>query len=155
LTIKINYPAEFNFNSSDQESIRTDNSFDLGFVKAFEQGNINLSGFMNSQGGENKKFEVLVGVELKDMKKFLIINKAESVVSLVSNPLTLGVKINDVNTYSASIGEVLHVNVDYKNNYNVPLNNMVLKVVFDGSYFDYKKLIPNKGYFTFGNKTIT
>ncbi len=155
LVVKINYPAEFNFNSSDQEAIRTDNTFDLGFVRSFEQGNINLSGFMNSQGGENKKFEVLIGIELKDMKKFFVINKSESVVSLVSNPLSLNVKVNDVSTYSASIGEMLHVSLDYKNNYNVPLNNMVLKVVFDGTYFDYKKLIPNKGYFTFGNKTIT
>jgi hypothetical protein len=153
--VKINYPAEFNFNSSDQEAIRTNNTFDLGFVKSFEQGSINLSGFMNSQGGENKKFEVLVGVELKDLDKFLIINRSESVVSLVSNPLSLNVKVNDLNTYSASIGETLHVVLDYKNNYNVPLNNMVLKVVFDGTYFDYKKLIPNKGYFTYGNKTIT
>ena len=155
LVVKINYPAEFNFNSSDQEAIRTNNTFDLGFVKSFEQGSINLSGFMNSQGGENKKFEVLVGVELKDLDKFLIINRSESVVSLVSNPLSLNVKVNDLNTYSASIGETLHVVLDYKNNYNVPLNNMVLKVVFDGTYFDYKKLIPNKGYFTYGNKTIT
>jgi len=155
LVIKVNYPAEYNFESSDQESIRTNNEFDLGFVRQLEQGAIKLTGTMNSQGGENKKFEVLMGIDLKDKKEFLMIGKAESVVSLVSNPLNLSVLVNESSVYSASLGETLNVLVHYKNNYGVPLNNMVLKVVFDGEYFDYKKLQPNKGYFTYGNKTIT
>ncbi|MFA5230521.1 MAG: hypothetical protein WC422_03995 [Candidatus Paceibacterota bacterium] len=124
-------------------------------MRQFEQGSIKLTGTMNSQGGENKKFEVLMGIDLKDKKEFLIIGKAESVVSLVSNPLNLNVLVNESSVYSASLGETLNVLVHYKNNYGVPLNNMVLKVVFDGEYFDYKKLQPNKGYFTYGNKTIT
>lgn len=155
LIIKANYPLEYNFESSDQESIRTNNEFDLGFVRPLEQGAIKLTGMMNSQGGENKKFEILIGIALKDKKEFLIIGKAESVVSLVSNPLSLNVLVNESSVYSASLGETLHVLVHYKNNYGVPLNNMVLKVIFEGEYFDYKKLQPNKGYFTYGNKTIT
>jgi len=153
--MKVNYPAEFNFDSSDQESIRSGNEFDLGFVRGFEQGNIKMSGTMKSQGGENKKFEVLVGINLEDKKEFLVIGKAEAVVALVSNPLNLNLLVNERSSYSASIGETLNILVHYKNNYGVPLNNMVLKVVFEGDYFDYKKLLPNKGYFTFGNKTIT
>lgn len=155
LVMKVNYPAEFNFSSSDQESIRSGNEFDLGFVRGFEQGNIKMSGTMKSQGGENKKFEVLVGINLEDKKEFLVIGKAEAVVALVSNPLNLNLLVNERGSYSASIGETLNILVHYKNNYGVPLNNMVLKVVFEGDYFDYKKLLPNKGYFTFGNKTIT
>jgi hypothetical protein len=155
LVVKVNYPAEFNFDSSDQESIRTNNTFDLGFVRKLEQGNIKLSGTMKSQGGENKKFEVLVGINLEDKNEFLVISKGEAVVSLVSNPLSLNLLVNEQSTYSASIGETLNILVHYKNNYGVPLNNMVLKIVFEGTYFDYKELMPNKGYFTFGNKTIT
>jgi len=124
-------------------------------VRKLEQGNIKLSGTMKSQGGENKKFEVLVGIDLKDKNEFLIISKGEAVVSLINNPLSLNLLVNEQSTYSASIGETLNILVHYKNNYGVPLNNMVLKVVFEGNYFDYKKLSPNKGYFTFGNKTIT
>lgn len=155
LAIKINYPDEFNFNSSDQEAIRENNIFNLGYVRKSEQGSIKLTGTMNSQGGENKKFEVLIGIDLKDKKEFLVIGKEESVVTLVSNPLSLNLLVNERNTYSASLGETLNLSVYYKNNYGVPLNNMVLKVMFEGDYFDYKKLQPNKGYFTFGNKTIT
>ena len=155
LVLKINYPAEYNFEISDQEAIRTNNEFDLGFVRQFEQGSIKLTGSMQSQGGENKKFEVLIGIDLKDKKEFLIIGKTESVVTLISNPLNLNVLVNESSIYSASLGETLHVLVHYQNNYGVPLNNMVLKVVFEGDYFDYKKLQPNKGYFTYGNKTIT
>jgi len=76
-------------------------------------------------------------------------------MSLVSNPLNLNLLVNERANYTASIGETLNILAHYKNNYGVPLNNMVLKVTFEGDYFDYKKLSPNKGYFTFGNKTIT
>ncbi|MDD3155944.1 MAG: hypothetical protein PHP14_00355 [Candidatus Pacebacteria bacterium] len=153
--LRLNYPEEFNFGFSDQEVIRNGNDFDLGFVKKLEQGNIKFSGNMSSQGGENKKFEALVGINLEDKDEFLVMGKAESVVSLVNNPLNLDLLINERSIYSASLGETLNVLAHYKNNYGVPLNNMVLKVVFEGDYFDYKKLLPNKGYFTFGNKTIT
>lgn len=155
LAVKINYPEEYILKSSDLEMALDKNIFDLGFVKAFQQGKINLSGSMRSQGGENKKFEIFVGVYLKDVEKFLIIKKIDSVVSLISNPLSLTTLINSQSNYNASVGETLNIKVAYQNNYNVPLNNLVLKVVFEGSYFDYKKLLPNKGYFTFGNKTIT
>jgi hypothetical protein len=155
LALKLNYPEEFNFSFSDQEVIRSGNNFDLGFVKKLEQGNIKFSGSMGSQGGENKKFEALVGINLEDKDEFLVIGKAESVISLVSNPLNLDLLINERSVYSASLGETLNILAHYKNNYGVPLNNMVLKVVFEGDYFNYKKLLPNKGYFTFGNKTIT
>ena len=155
LVLRLNYPEEFNFGFSDQEVIRNGNDFDLGFVKKLEQGNIKFSGNMSSQGGENKKFEALVGINLEDKDEFLVMGKAESVVSLVNNPLNLDLLINERSIYSASLGETLNVLAHYKNNYGVPLNNMVLKVVFEGDYFDYKKLLPNKGYFTFGNKTIT
>ncbi|MFA5092311.1 MAG: hypothetical protein WC483_07440, partial [Candidatus Paceibacterota bacterium] len=109
LVLKINYPAEYNFEISDQEAIRTNNEFDLGFVRQFEQGSIKLTGSMQSQGGENKKFEVLIGIDLKDKKEFLIIGKTESVVTLVSNPLNLNVLVNESSIYSASLGETLHV----------------------------------------------
>ncbi len=155
LVLRLNYPEEFTFGFSDQEVVRSGNDFDLGFVKRLEQGNIKFSGSMNSQGGENKKFEALVGIYLEDKDEFLVMGKSESVVSLVNNPLSLDLLVNERNTYSASLGETLNVLAHYKNNYGIPLNNMVLKVVFDGDYFDYKKLLPNKGYFTFGNKTIT
>jgi len=56
MAIKVEYPAEFNFENSDQEIIRNGNIFNLGFVRALEQGNIKISGNMRSQGGENKKF---------------------------------------------------------------------------------------------------
>lgn len=153
--MQIAYPKEYVFNSSDSESIRTNETFDLGFVSKFQQGKINLNGSMRSQGGENKKFEIILGIKNPDSENVLVISKASSVVSLVSNPLNLSVLVNDQSSHAASVGESLNVKIVYKNNYNVPLNNLVLKVVFDGSHFDYKKLLPNKGYFTFGNKTIT
>lgn len=155
ILVQIAYPKEYVFNSSDSESIRTNETFDLGFVSKFQQGKINLNGSMRSQGGENKKFEIILGIKNPDSENVLVISKASSVVSLVSNPLNLSVLVNDQSSHAASVGESLNVKIVYKNNYNVPLNNLVLKVVFDGSHFDYKKLLPNKGYFTFGNKTIT
>ncbi len=154
LAIKIIYPIEYVFNTSDSESIRKDNLFDLGVVDGFQQGKIGLTGSMKSQGGENKKFEILLGIPKED-DQFLLIKKVDSVVSLVSNPLHLAAFVNGQSTHNASVGENVEVKVAYKNNYNVPLNNLVLKVVFEGDYFDYKKLLPNRGYFTFGNKTIT
>ncbi len=155
LAIQVIYPAEYVFGTSDIESIRKDNIFDLGFVNKFQQGKINLTGTMKSQGGENKKFDIVIGVQKSNSDDILVINKASSVVSLVSNPLSLTTLVNDSPSHSASVGDTLDIKIIYKNNYNVPLNNLTLKVVFDGNYFDYKKLLPNKGYFTFGNKTIT
>jgi len=110
---------------------------------------------LNNQGGGNKKFEILVGIYLKDMDKFLVINKTEAFVTLASNPLSLNVLVNNAPTYVANIGETLNISVNYKNNYNVALNNLTLKVALSGDYFNFKRLIPNKGYFTYVNKTIT
>jgi len=109
--VQIAYPKEYVFNSSDSESIRTNETFDLGFVSKFQQGKINLNGSMRSQGGENKKFEIILGIKNPDSENVLVISKASSVVSLVSNPLNLSVLVNDQSSHAASVGESLNVKI--------------------------------------------
>lgn len=150
LAIRMVAPSEFNMTNTDGL-----NEWDLGNVNALQKGKVDIVGNLGNQGGENKKFDFLIGINLKDMNEFLILNKKSAFVSMVSNPLSLKTTVNSVAVYNANIGERLTVTMNYKNNYSIALNNLTLKATLTGDYFDFKQLMPNKGYFTYANKTIT
>jgi hypothetical protein len=47
------------------------------------------------------------------------------------------------------------VKIHYKNNYTEAIKSVVIKMTFDGTMFDFKKIQPGKGLFSSKNKTLT
>jgi len=149
------YPEGYILNESNIISEENNNTFNLGDIGPNAQGFITLNGYISGQGGENKKFNVSIGTYNDLTKTFLPIASLDSFSSLVTNPLVLGVTINDETSGVVNAGDMLNISIKYQNNYQVGIQSLVLKVILEGDMFDYTTLSTSKGYFSAKNQTIT
>lgn len=152
IRLEIEWPNDFNFESSVPAPSQKNNLWYLGAVAPGVQNKIDITGSLTSSGGEGRKFVFKVLMYLDDTPYTL--TRAESILAVVPNPLELTATVNGDIAYNADPGETLNFKISYRNNYSQALNNVIVKATFDGSMFDFSTIKTGRGFYNSKTKTI-
>jgi len=67
-------------------------------------------------------------------------------VSILESPLNLSIYVNNSKDYIAKNAEALEYRIDYENNTDIALSEVVIKANLEGQMFNLSSLLTN-GYF--------
>ncbi len=154
IEIRVEWPEGFNLVDSTPKtlSVSENNQWKLGTILPNGSGKIKITGLLYGEAGETKKMKFILGV--KRGSDFLPLEKTEGYITLASNPLEITALVNGEKKYNANLGEVLKVEINFKNNYATPLRNLILKTVLDSEIFDFNSLRAPKAFFSLRDKTL-
>lgn len=152
--VKLNYPAGFNYGSSQPQASLGGDTWNLGDLQSGAEGKIIVQGtFGSSQSGEEKKLEVQFLV-LGQNGEYFVQSSAEMVTAISSQPLLVTLEnLDRQEGDSVSPGTTLNFAVRYKNNAPVAATGVNIVVSLDSKALDFSSLQAQGGQVVGG--TIT
>ncbi len=141
LSFKIIYPPQFS-KTSEQITEVSDTSGKLD-----AKGKVSLP--------DNSVFDIKAQVVISLMNKDYVVAEKNVAVTVSPSPLSLRISLNDSDSYIANPGDTLNYFIVYKNNTEVPLQNIQLSAKFTGEMYDFTSLNSNGGSFNSLNRTVT
>jgi hypothetical protein len=157
LRIKLEYPDDFSFKNADPAPKSKDetNIWEISSLKPGEKKTINLNGVLNGQEMENKIIRGYIG-RIED-DNFLQYSQSEFVTQISPAPILLTVSINGIeNDCKIDSGQALSYKINFKNNTDVALSELILEVQLRDSIFDVRDIdLGGKGFFDSRANTIT
>ena len=153
LTVKLKYPDQFTFSSSNPKVSRDNNSWDIGTLQPGQTGKIIISGKLEGERDNIKKAEASIGVV--ENGEFVTFNSESASTKIIFSPLSIAQAVNGQQGLNINSGDTLEFQIRYKNSGNIGLRNVIITEQIDSSVLDYASLKLDKGSFDIDNKTIT
>lgn len=157
LVIKLEYPDDFSFKISDPAPKSKDetNIWEVGSLRSGEKKTINLSGSLNGQEMENKVLRGTIG-QMQD-GNFVQYSLSEFVTQISPAPIVLSASIESAESdCKVNAGQELRYTIGFKNNTDIALKELILKVYLQDNVFDTTSVdLNNKGFFDSKTNTIT
>lgn len=150
LSLKIDYPPIFKFISSNPSS--ENNLWKINQIKKNSSDEVELIGQLIGQEGQSANLVVSI---LKNIsgKSYVLNSQNYSLVIAPSN-LALDILLNNDYYYIPKIGDFLEYTFRYKNNLNIPLENIVLTAKLDSPLFDFTNIKTNAHFDSLNNVFI-
>jgi len=133
--LELKYPQNFTFKGASTSSVDSINLWNLGDLKKGDKGDLTVSGTVYGQENSSFNIEGIISAKINAQK--YIINKKISNINIAPSPLALNFIINNQSSYVASLGEDLKYEINYKNNTDTALKDVILKVSLKGAMFDF------------------
>ncbi|MFH1129134.1 MAG: hypothetical protein V1686_00135 [Patescibacteria group bacterium] len=157
LVIKLEYPDDFSFKTSDLAPKSKDetSTWEVGSLNPGEKKTINLSGSLNGQEMENKILRATIG-QMKD-GNFLKYSLSDFVTQISPAPIVLLASVGGTESdCKVDVGQELKYTVSFKNNTDIALRELILKVYLQDGVFDFREIdLGGKGFFDSRTNTIT
>ena len=153
LIIKIQYPNQFTFTSSNPKTSENDNMWNIGSLSAGQSGKIVVSGKLEGEKDNVKKVKASIGI--LDQNNFVEYNSESAETKIIFSPLSIAQAVNGKGNQNISIGDTLNFEIIYRNNGNIGLRDVIITEKIDSSVLDYSSLKLENGSFNFDEKTIT
>jgi len=155
LRVELIYPSGFTFKSAEPEPIEENNIWQIEKISKGERGTIKILGTLEGLEGENKIRKASLG-EVEN-NKILRYSQTNSITQISSSPLLISLLLNNkTETINLDAGERLNYKIEFKNNTDIALSQLILKAYFQGEMFDFRTLsLRNKGFFDSLNNVIT
>jgi len=151
--LKIIYPGGFKFKEASATSSISNNIWNFERISKVDgEKNITIKGAL--QGVDQSFFEVKSQFFVKFNNKEYLINEKSSRLSIASSPLSLSILANNSLNYVAGINDTINYQISYRNNTDVGLNDVVIKIKLSGEMFDFSTLQSN-GNFDSVTNTMT
>jgi len=150
--LKLDYPVFFTFKNATLQPSSGNNLWKIGdLIKNSEKGSLIIQGKVLSA---EKSFFEIKGVLKAEVsgQKFLISEKAAT-INIAASPLSLNISLNDQPNYLAFPGDSLKYKINYRNNSDVGLNDIVIKAKLTGEMFNFQSL-RSSGFFSSKDNTI-
>lgn len=149
LKIKLEYPYDFQFKSSEPapKSEDEDDIWEIDFLRPGEKKTINLVGILSGQEMENKVIKAFIGRTEDD--NFIQYSQSEFITQISLAPIVLVSSIDGIEgDCKVNPGQQLKYRIKFKNNTDVALRELILKVYLKDSVFDVREIkLDNKGFF--------
>ncbi|MFA5386608.1 MAG: hypothetical protein WC297_03020 [Candidatus Paceibacterota bacterium] len=152
VALEVKYPDNFNFKSSSVSSTQDGAVWQIGNLKKGEKNNLVIAGTISGPEQSFFSIEGTISAEI-DGQKYVISQKTSN-INIASSPLSLTFSVNKNSSYVASLNDGLNYSLTYKNNTDVPLKDVVLKVTLKGAMFDFSTT-NTSGSFDSKNNVIT
>ncbi|MBU3922763.1 hypothetical protein KJ684_00800 [Patescibacteria group bacterium] len=151
LRIEIDYSSDFELKESNPEPIN--GVWEIESLEVGEKGIIDLIGVLQGLEMENKILKTTIGKQ--ENGKFIQYSQAEFVTQISPSPILLNIKArNHDDDCILNIGQSISYDVEFKNNTDVALRELILKVYLDSRAFDFKTVENNKGFFDSRDNSI-
>jgi len=151
LRIQLFYPLGFNYTSADINPIDGNNVWSWNNLKDHESGEINIHGIIVGEVGSY--YEMGININLITQGQVIALDKKTTMLNILEAPLNLAVYLNNSKDYIARNAEQLEYRIDYQNNTDLALSEVIIKADLEGSMFNYQSLLTN-GYFDYLKKEI-
>ena len=150
--LELKYSDAFRFKGASASSTQGNNIWQIGDFRKGDKNNLVITGTVY---GPEQSFFPIEGIISVDIggQKYVIVDKTSS-INIASSPLSLTLAVNNGSSYVASPGDTLKYDVAYKNNTDVALKDVVLKVSLSGTMFDFTSVQTN-GFFNSKDNSIT
>lgn len=156
LRIELSYPDDFKFDSANPKpDAEFNNVWEIGIFKSGEKQSIEIKGLLNGQEGESKAFRALIGKI--ENKVFLQYGQSEIVTQISPSPLPLFIEIQRLEgDCNLNPSQKLDYKIEFRNNTDVALSELILKAYFQDNVFDFKNLeLGGIGFFDSQKNIIT
>lgn len=156
LYLKIEYPTGFQFIESTVDRYRNEkNLWKIGTLEPAKERIIKIKGIIDGNDLDEKVFRAEVGI-LNEDGSFRVYGEKIDTVVLKKSFLDLAIFINgkDQDTNIALAGDILRVNLAWKNNLPVKIENGSIEVKLRGIALDEQSISVTKGFYRAADKTL-
>jgi len=155
LRVELIYPSGFSFQQAEPEPVVGNNIWEIEELEPDQRGTIKVSGTLEGLQGEKKILKTFVN-KVKNGKS-LQYTQVSSTTKISSSPLLLSVSLNNEQEVdNVNPGERLKYKIEFKNNTDIALSQLILEADLKGGGFDFQDLnLQEKGFFDSLNNTIT
>ncbi len=153
IRVRIDYPTQFVFTSSDPRSSEGNNIWYVGSLPAGQGGKITVAGKLSGNRDEIKLAKITVGANSNG--EFVSYNEAEAKTKIVSSPLAITQTVNGLSDLNANAGDKLQFEINYKNEGTLGLRDVNVSEHLDSTVLDYATLDIAGGVYDASSKTIT
>lgn len=143
LEVQAFYPLGFDFIDAINAPSEGNDFWSLGDLGPNENGKILITGTIIGQTDSYYSFSAQLSLLVN--KNLVSLDKMTSGVSIQASPLKLALSLNDASDYIVSLGETLNYKVEYQNNTEVDLKEVILKVKLNSDLFDLNS-VQSSGY---------
>lgn len=147
--IELKYPNFFSFKGASEAPLKGGNLWNISKLKAGESGQMVVSGKVIAP--EQSFFDIAASVKIGFNGEKKAVNAKAASVNVASSPLGLSVKLNSQSDYISRLDDDLNYAIYYRNNGDVGLNDVVIKVKLKGEMFDFGQMRTNGSFDSFNN----
>ena len=151
LKIQLFYPLGFNFSDSDVKPVDGNDVWNWGNLQPKERAEINIQGVIIGEVGSY--YEIGANINLIAENQIITLEKKTAMTNILQSPLNISIYINNAKDYIARPGEILEYRIDYQNNTDIALSEVIIKTEITGSMFNLSSVFTN-GYFDSLKKQI-
>lgn len=153
MRITAEFPTGFTFQSADPRSTNRD-QWTIGTLAPGQSGKIVITGTLDGQWNEFKSANFKLGY-FDGTGQFVSYNESSAQTQMVASPLSVKQIVNDQESYTANLGETLRYSIEYANNGDIGLRDVIVTMHFDDPYVNWSKLTLDKGSADERTRTIT
>lgn len=149
--LQLVYPSNFLFKDASVVPTSGNNIWDLSKAISKSQKNLVINGSLQ---GVDQSFSEIKTQLFADLNgREYLINEKSASLGIASSPLSLAITANGNANYITTAGDLINYQIKYKNNTDVGLSDVILKVKLTGEMFDFATL-QSQGFFDSVNNTI-
>ncbi|HEY4475686.1 MAG TPA: hypothetical protein VJB92_03120 [Candidatus Paceibacterota bacterium] len=152
LRLKITYPPSFIFKSSSLKPDFGNNVWDLGALRSSSEGKFTIKGEL--RGPDESFFELAAVLDASFFGRSYTITRKTASIAIASSPLSLEIKLNDTQDFIAHAGSDLNYTLNFKNNTDIGLRDVIVKAKLTGEMFDVGTLRTNASLQSTENQLI-
>lgn len=157
LRIEVNYNEDLKIENFIPKPIEESNNiWELNLLRAGEKRTINLEGILGGEEGEDKILRVTIG--RVENEEFLQYSRSEYSTKIAPSPLLLVINLGNIEEKDCNLnpGQRLNYKIEFKNNTDVALRELILKAHLEDSVFDFKTInLEGIGFFDSRQNIIT
>ncbi len=154
LRVKLEPPAGFSFIGADPQPSEGANVWYLGALSAGATGKISVRGNLEGQRGEGRIMKAMIGTVRGD-GTFISYAEASQSTRIVASPLSIRQTVNGGINVNANPGDQLYYSIDYKNEGQIGLRNVIITVDMKSRVLDLPRLRLEKGAFDSSRQVFT
>ena len=160
ILVKLDYPVGFVFVSSVPAPSLGNNVWNLGDLAPGAEHDISISGKMvDVFDGDQKTFNISTGSQSSADKSMIdvIYNSIAQTLTVQKPFIDASLSINGVSQreYATDAKTPINAEIQYTNNLDTKVNNLVIVAKITGNAFDRKTIIAQQGFYDSSNDTIT
>jgi hypothetical protein len=152
--LKVKYPDGFSFIASNPSPSEGDNIWYLGSLRQNQDGKIVISGNLSGSGDEGKIVTAYLGY-FGEEGNFAVYNQKEKMTKIVSTILSIKQFLNNKADLNVNPGENLYYIIEYGNNGDIALKDVIITEEIDSRVLDFSKLELKNGSYDASKKMIT
>jgi len=137
IEVRIDYPSGFSLKETSPIGL-SDDEWKINLLNKAEGGRINLIGSLNGKAGDTKIFEVIFGIWIDG--EFVVLKTIEKQVQIVEPSLYITQSINNSIDYVASIGDLLHYEITFRNIGDTAFQHLFLATKLKGDLYDFESI---------------